>query len=208
MLWRHGRTAWNDEGRFQGQLDVPLDDVGRAQAAHAARVLAAFPPSAVVSSDLGRARETAAALAAITGLTPTLTPGLRETDAGQWQGRLLAEIVAADGERFGAWRRGADVRAGGGETRSEIAVRAVTAITAALAEVPDGEVLVAVTHGGTARATIGRLLGLPVASWIALGGLANCSWSVLEESDVVAAGWRLGEHNAGSVPEPVIGDDR
>ncbi|MCU0266580.1 MAG: histidine phosphatase family protein [Actinomycetia bacterium] len=207
MLWRHGRTAWNDTGRFQGHLDVALDDVGRGQAARAARVLAAFPPARVVTSDLGRAQETAAALACRTGLDPAVDPRLRETYGGEWQGRLVAEIAASDTERFLAWRAGADVPAGGGETRSELADRAVAAVTAALADVPDGGVLVAVTHGGTARAAIGRMLALPVGSWTALGGLANCSWSVLEESDV-PAGWRLAEHNAGSVPEPVIGDDR
>jgi probable phosphoglycerate mutase len=62
-----------------------------------------------------------------------------------------------------------------------------------------------VTHGGTARAVIGRMLGLPVELWHSLGGLANCSWSVLEER--WSGGWRLTEHNAGTLPEPVTGAD-
>jgi broad specificity phosphatase PhoE len=70
---------------------------------------------------------------------------------------------------------------------------------------PDDGVLVLVTHGGTARALIGRLLGLPQVSWQVLGGLANCSWSVLEEWG--ERSWRLTEHNAGTLPEPVMGDD-
>ena len=62
-----------------------------------------------------------------------------------------------------------------------------------------------VTHGGTARAVIGTLLGLPVEHWDVFGGLANCSWSVLEEAG--RDEWRLAEHNAGTLPEAVVGDD-
>jgi len=204
-LWRHGRTAWNDEGRFQGQLDVDLDEVGTGQAARAARLLAAMPPDAIVSSDLARAQQTAAPLGQLCGLPVHLDPGLRETFAGDWQGMLASEIAASDGARLGAWRAGADVRPGGGETRAEIADRAEAALYKRLAEVPDAGVIVLVTHGGTARALIGRLLGLPVVSWAVLGGLANCSWSVLEEWG--ERSWRLTEHNAGTLPMPVMGDD-
>jgi probable phosphoglycerate mutase len=96
------------------------------------------------------------------------------------------------------------VRPGGGETRGEVADRACAAVTDALRSLPDGGVLVVATHGGTARALIGRLLGLPEHEWHVLGGLANCSWSVLAES---SHGWRLEEHNAGRLPEPVVGTD-
>lgn len=205
MLWRHGRTAWNDEGRFQGQTDVPLDDVGLGQARRAARLLAALPPAVIASSDLGRARATAAELGALTGLPVRTDPALRETYAGNWQGLLAAEIGAADPDRLRAWRSGEEVRPGGGERRSEVADRAEAALTRLLPEVPDDGVLVVATHGGTARALIGRLLGLPLGSWHALGGLANCSWSVLEEE--TGRGWRLTEHNAGTLPEPVAGTD-
>jgi probable phosphoglycerate mutase len=206
VLWRHGRTAWNAANRFQGQTDVPLDDVGREQARQAARLVASFPPSRIVSSDLLRAVETASPLAALTGLAVTPEARLRELHAGTWQGRLGTEIEAVDGAVFRAWRSGADVRAGGGENRSELAERSSAALLEHLAGVPDGGVLVAVTHGGTARAAVGRLLGLPLDHWGVLGGLANCSWSVLEE--VGAGRFRLTEHNAGSLPEPVVGDDR
>ena len=64
--------------------------------------------------------------------------------------------------------------------------------------------LVVVSHGGTIRTTIGRLLGLAPVTWESLGGLSNCCWSVLGEG---ARGWRLTEHNAGTLPEPVLGDD-
>jgi broad specificity phosphatase PhoE len=179
--------------------------VGTAQAARAARLLAAMPPDVIVSSDLLRAVATAAPLGQMCALPVRLDPGLRETFAGGWQGELTAQIQATDGARLGAWRAGADVRPGGGETRTEIADRAEAALYRGLAEVPDTGVIVLVTHGGTARALIGRLLGLPVVSWAVLGGLANCSWSVLEEWG--ERSWRLTEHNAGTLPVPVVGDD-
>ncbi len=156
-----------------------------------------------------RTRDTAAPLAALTGLDVGVDERLRETFAGDWQGRLSTEIEASDPETLAAWRSGADVRPGGGETRSEIADRAERAVEAALEDVPAAGVLVVVTHGGTARTLIGRYLGLPVERWHVVGGLANCSWSVLEQARASAGRpefWRLVEHNAGTLPEPVMGD--
>ena len=63
----------------------------------------------------------------------------------------------------------------------------------------------AVTHGGTARATIGTLLGLPASHWWRFAPLGNARWSVLLETE---RGYRLAEHNAGTLPEPVLSDDR
>jgi glucosyl-3-phosphoglycerate phosphatase len=205
VLWRHGRTSWNDDRRFQGQTDIELDDHGRRQARRTARLLAALPPDALLSSDLTRARDTAAELASVTGLPVTVDTRLRETHAGRWEGMLAHEIQASDAATWQAWLSGGPgVRPGGGETRAEVADRAVAAVTDALPQVRAGGVLVVATHGGTARALIGRLLGLHEAEWHVLGGLANCSWSVLVESPL---GWRLEEHNAGRLPEPVAGTD-
>ena len=63
LLWRHGQTDWNMVNRFQGHSDISLNDVGRYQAQHAAKILAGMNPTSIISSDLGRARETAQALA-------------------------------------------------------------------------------------------------------------------------------------------------
>jgi probable phosphoglycerate mutase len=206
VLWRHGQTAWNLEGRLQGQTDVALDEIGREQAQTAARLLAALEPSVIVSSDLSRAADTAGALAKLVKLEVALDEGLRETYVGTWQGLTDAQIKEQFPEEYAAWR--ADHyhhRRGGGEIESEVAERAVAAVERALKLVPDRGTLVVVTHGGTARVTIARLLGLPEQSTGVLGGLSNCCWSVLGEGH---RGWRLLEHNAGSLPEPVIGDDR
>jgi len=196
------------EDRFQGHTDVELDETGRGQAERAARLLAALEPYAIVSSDLSRARDTAEALARVSGAAVREDRRLRETYGGSWQGLTVSEIRAMDAEAHTAWRSGADVPAGGAETRSDVAARVVAAISEALGEVPPGETLVVVTHGGSARAAIGSLLDLPMHRWAVIGGLSNCCWSVLEESlGRLGGSWRLVEHNAGSLPTPVMSDE-
>ncbi|MCB5164775.1 histidine phosphatase family protein [Streptomyces bambusae] len=204
VLWRHGQTSWNLERRFQGSTDIELTEAGLAQARRAARLLASLRPDAIVASDLQRAAATAAELAAITGLPVAHDAALRETYAGEWQGLTHDEIVAKYGEQYAAWKRGEPVRRGGGELETEVADRAAPVVLRhADALAPNGT-LVVVSHGGTIRTTIGRLLGLEPRHWEGLGGLSNCCWSVLGEG---ARGWRLLEHNAGTLPEPVLGDD-
>jgi probable phosphoglycerate mutase len=204
ILWRHGQTAWNLERRFQGSTDIGLTETGVAQARRAARLLASLKPAAIVASDLSRASATAAELAALTGLDVTHDEGLRETYAGEWQGLTHDEILEKYGEQYAAWKRGEPVRRGGGELETEVADRAAPVVLEHTNRLPQGGTLVVVSHGGTIRTTIGRLLGLDSYHWESLGGLSNCCWSVLGEG---ARGWRLMEHNAGTLPEPVLGDD-
>ncbi|MCW2869329.1 histidine phosphatase family protein [Actinacidiphila oryziradicis] len=204
VLWRHGQTAWNLEGRFQGTTDIPLTEIGVAQARRAARLLAGLQPYAIVSSDLQRAAATAAELASITGLDISYDEGLRETFAGVWQGLTHQEINERFGDEYAAWKRGEPIRRGGGELETEVADRVAPVVLRAAEKLPDSGTLVVVSHGGAIRTAIGRLLGLDPYTWESLGGLSNCCWSVLGEG---ARGWRLLEHNAGSLPEPVLGDD-
>lgn len=194
MLWRHGRTAWNAAGRFQGQLDPPLDDLGHRQAAASAAALAGLRPDVVVSSDAQRARATAAALSAHVQSDARL----REIHLGAWQGLTGKEAKVAFPTEWDEWLNGQDVRRGDGETYAEVGVRVGAALREQLVEVPAAGVLVAVTHGGTSRAAIGTFLGLPASGWWRLGPLGNCRWSVLLETE---RGWRLAEHNAGDPPE-------
>ncbi|WP_435975259.1 histidine phosphatase family protein [Streptomyces sp. Qhu_M48] len=204
VLWRHGQTSWNLERRFQGSTDIELTEAGVAQARRAARLLAALKPDAIVASDLKRAAATAAELAVLTGHTVAHDSALRETYAGEWQGLTHDEIVARYGEQYAAWKRGEPVRRGGGELETEVADRAAPVVLEHADKLPENGTLVVVSHGGTIRTTIGRLLGLESQHWESLGGLTNCCWSVLGEG---ARGWRLMEHNAGTLPEPVLGDD-
>ncbi|MDX3532860.1 histidine phosphatase family protein [Streptomyces sp. MB09-01] len=204
VLWRHGQTAWNLERRFQGSTDIELTETGVAQARRSARLLASLKPDAIVASDLQRASATAAELASVTGLPVQHTAALRETYAGEWQGLTHDEIIEKYGEQYAAWKRGEPVRRGGGELETEVADRAAPVVLAHADRLPQGGTLVVVSHGGTIRTTIGRLLGLNAYDWEGLGGLSNCCWSVLGEG---ARGWRLLEHNAGTLPEPVLGDD-
>jgi broad specificity phosphatase PhoE len=175
-----------------------------AQARRAARLLASMRPDAIVASDLQRAADTAAELSALTGLDVSYDEGLRETYAGVWQGLTHDEITERYSDEYAAWKLGEPVRRGGGELETEVADRAAPVVLAAADKLPEGGVLVVVSHGGTIRTTIGRLLGLDPVSWESLGGLSNCCWSVLGEG---VRGWRLNEHNAGTLPEPVLGDD-
>ncbi|WP_327388621.1 MULTISPECIES: histidine phosphatase family protein [unclassified Streptomyces] len=204
VLWRHGQTSWNLERRFQGSTDIELTEAGVAQARRSARLLASLKPDAIVASDLQRASATAAELAALTGLTVSHDAALRETYAGEWQGLTHDEILEKYGEQYAAWKRGEPVRRGGGELETEVADRAAPVVLEHVGRLPGSGTLVVVSHGGTIRTTIGRLLGLNAYDWEGLGGLSNCCWSVLGEG---ARGWRLLEHNAGTLPEPVLGDD-
>ncbi len=203
-MWRHGRTSWNATGRFQGQVDVDLDDTGRAQAHAAGRRLASLRPDLVLTSDLRRAADTAQVLARLCGAPVQVDPRLRETHLGDWQGLTLEEVRASFPGEVEAWSRGESVRRGGGEAEDAVAARVAAAVGDALRGSVPGATVVVVSHGSALRVGIGGLLGLDQAHWKALGALSNCRWSVLAEN---GPSWRLAEHNAGSLPEQVLGDD-
>ncbi|ONH24368.1 histidine phosphatase family protein [Pseudofrankia asymbiotica] len=201
LLLRHGRTEWNDNGRFQGQADPPLDTVGRAQAAAVGPVIRAMGPDLVVSSDLMRCRATAAAVS----LPYRSDARLREIDLGAWSGLTSDEAGRLFPEEDAAWRRGEDIRRGGGETYVEVAARAGALFDEILAAGPPvgpDSLVVFVLHGGTARSLIGRLLGLPPHTWWHFGPLRNCHWSLLRHEH---GRFRLVEHNVGLVRPDKVG---
>jgi glucosyl-3-phosphoglycerate phosphatase len=151
----------------------------------------------LLSSDLARAVATADAVAAATGVPCRTDPRLRELHLGTWQGLTSDEARERHPEQWADWRAGQDVARGGGETYAQAGERAAACVRDHLPEVPDGGVLLAVTHGGTARAALGVLLELEPAGWGRLAPLGNTCWSVLVEA---AWGWRLERHNAGLGP--------
>ncbi|WP_157246499.1 histidine phosphatase family protein [Nonomuraea typhae] len=195
---RHGQTLWNVEHRFQGHTDIPLDETGIAQATRAASLLAALRPTMIVSSDLQRAHDTALALARLVKLDVPVDKELRERGGGAWEGLTRDEIRARWPEEYIAWE------APDGEPVTEVAARVAAAMRRWAAQLDDDGLLVIASHGAAIRLGICELLGLPEDLWHTLGGLGNCSWSVLEEG---RKGWRLLEHNAGTLPEPVNSDD-
>lgn len=209
VIWRHGRTTWNAERRFQGQQDIDLDETGLEQARVAARQLALLRPHTIIASDLKRAAMTAQALADLVDKPVRTDPGLRETFAGEWEGKTWSELLESHGDQLNAWAAGSNLRPGGGETRTEVAQRVIEVITREVASMPARATLVVVTHGGSARGAISQLIGLPPEHWAALGVLTNCAWSVLTEKDSpYGPPWRLQEYNAGSLPAPALSDDR
>ncbi|HKE76166.1 MAG TPA: histidine phosphatase family protein [Acidimicrobiales bacterium] len=141
LLVRHGQSEWNAEGRWQGQADPPLSDLGRRQAHEAARLLGAV--DAIFASDLQRAAQTAAIISGDLGVGPVvLDPDLRERDAGEYSGLTRDEI-----ERRFPGSLAARRRPPGWEDDDSLLARALAALGRMAGAVPGGEAL-AVTHGG------------------------------------------------------------
>jgi probable phosphoglycerate mutase len=199
VLWRHGRTEWNAAGRFQGQLDPPLDEEGRNQAARTAPHLAAAGLSAedtvVVSSDLGRAAETAAPLVTLLGVPLLFDSRLREHGMGCWEGLTREEVAEQYPGQYADWLAGRPVRGRGGEGAGEVAERAL----AALVDLPPAEVAVVVSHGGTCGRLLERLLEQGPEHRRMFGPLGNCAWS---ELILQGSHWRLMRHNNSVIPMP------
>jgi broad specificity phosphatase PhoE len=152
-LVRHGQTDWNLEGRYQGQSDIPLNEVGRAQAYTLARQLKEQSFTAVYSSDLKRAIETGVIIAKALGMSVTIDSRLREINQGEWEGQLVEVIKARYVE---LWQQRsvdpAGVRPPGGETVGEVAHRVYKALDDIAHLHPNGNVLI--TSHGLALATI------------------------------------------------------
>ena len=194
ILLRHGQTEWNADDRMQGQIDTHLSPLGRAQAVQAARVLAMMNPSIIVSSDLRRALDTAARIGDLTGLPVDKDLRLRETHLGDWQGLSHSDVDAQyPGARL-KWRADPTMAPPGGESRVEVASRAVPVVTELLQRREWGDhPAVIVAHGGLIAALTAALLGLHVPSWAVFGGLGNASWVQLSQR---GGHWRLDVWNA------------
>ena len=162
LLLRHGQTAWNANGTFQGQRDVPLDDEGRRQAHAVAKRLEGRKIHALVSSDLSRAAETARIVNARLGLEIHWDARLREIDIGEWSGRKSKDVVPQESGLAAAIQRGEDPPRGGAETLAMLRERVQAGLFDALRLAPGGTLLM-VAHGGVSRTVASILLGLPDA---------------------------------------------
>jgi len=190
-LARHGRTAYNLEGRFQGQQDVPLDDTGREQALELAERAASYGFAALWSSPLLRARETADAVAARIGLQPREDARLMETDAGDWTNRSFADVIGEAPELFAAFAgANPDFAFPGGESFIEQERR----VSAALDDVEAAQVpALVVCHGMVIRAA----LSVRIGRWLPSGQrVPNGAIVPLEPSEA-----ELAEIGRGHAPE-------
>jgi broad specificity phosphatase PhoE len=163
LLARHGQSDWNEARRWQGFADRPLTERGRAQAEELADRLAEIPLDAIYSSDLRRARETAAAVGRRQGLEPTRLPGLREVNVGSWEGLTRGEAEAKFPEGFRRWQNGGTGWEDG-ETYGEMSKRVLDTAREIAAAHAGARVLV-VAHGGPIRAIHAAALGLDVEAY-------------------------------------------
>jgi broad specificity phosphatase PhoE len=181
-----------------------LDETGQAQAERVGRLLAALRPDMIVSSDLSRASATAAPLARLTGLEVALDKDLRERQGGRWEGLTDGEIRQRFPAEHTTWDPPEGELSGAVADRVAAALQRTATAVAEQVTRPEG-LAVVVSHGAALRLGMSRLLGMPEDLFGVLGPLANCSWSVLGTR---WGAWRLLEHNAGTLPEPVLSDDR
>jgi broad specificity phosphatase PhoE len=174
---RHGETPANLEGVWHGSIDTELTARGVAQAQRVAHQLAgvAPAPTAVYSSPLRRARETAGAIARRLALEARLEPDLAEYHLGDFEGKSYRELVA-EHQIFDRMRKDPDCRPGGGESPREVATRCAASLRR-IADLHRGERVVVVSHGGALTLGLGLLLDGDPSAWRRM--MDNCGISEL-----------------------------
>lgn len=193
---RHGQTDFNRDRRLQGQIDIPLNNVGRRQAAELARSVLQEAPDVIVASPLARAHDTALAVSEVCDLEVTTDPAFIERGFGVWEGLHDDEIKQRWPEQHARLRAHLPVVGLGVEDRPEVGTRVADAARALLAEHEDRTIMV-VAHGAAITLGITELLGLNTNGFQGLGGLENCHRSTLTplRSDPGRRAMRLLSHN-------------
>lgn len=184
LFVRHGETLHNRRRIFQGQSGEGLSDVGRQQAALLAARLAGLTGvrwDALVTSDLERARETAAILGEPLGLAPEPDAGLREVALGAWEGLHEDDVAARFPAEWEAWRRGDDIPRGGGERLAEVSARMADATGRIAARHAGGAVLI-VSHGAAIKSLVAHALGTTTLRLRPLRPVANTGATLLEHT--------------------------
>ena len=164
LLARHGETPWNAEGRYQGQIDIPLSPVGEAQARALGERLREVEISRAVASPLSRARRTAElALGEARAPLLALEPDVQEIAHGEWEGLLASEIGEKDPARLRAWREEPDsVMMPGGESLRQVLDRSWRGLARATEGLGEDDTLLLVAHDAVNRVLLCRILGLPI----------------------------------------------
>jgi probable phosphoglycerate mutase len=212
FVLRHGQTDWNVDQRIQGQLDVPLNAAGRWQAGQLARALQEEALAAIYSSDLSRASDTAAAVAAVVGLPVVTDAGLRERGFGSFEGLTFQEIEQRWPGQALRWRqRDPDFGPGGGESLGLFYERSVASVLRLAARHP-GQAIVLVAHGGVLdclyRAALGIELKAPRTWQIGNAAVNRLLWT---PQGLALVGWNDLGHLEGVAEDdaaPIEGDRR
>jgi len=185
LLARHGETPWNAEGRYQGQIDIPLSPVGEAQAQALGERLRGVEIARAVASPLSRARRTAE-LALGQARVPMLQldADVQEIAHGEWEGLLASEIDAKDPARLRAWREEPDtVLMPGGESLRQVLDRSWRGLARASEGLGEDDTLLLVAHDAVNRVLLCRILGLPIGKLWAFRQ-APTTLNLLEGRDV------------------------
>lgn len=198
LAFRHGQTDWNAQGRIQGHLDVPLNDLGRSQAARLTRPLQRFGAQAILSSDLMRAAESARLAGTPLGLPVHTDQRLREIFLGKAQGKTREEIEAEFGIELSSRLRShpltdMDVTVLGSESGDEVWRRATQAIHARLREDSSVRILAVASHGGVLRRLVqfaDRSDDRGQTPFDQIGWIGNCALYPLI-LNLETGGWRL-----------------
>lgn len=193
---RHGETAWNADGRIQGQLDIGLNDTGLWQAQRLGRALSEETFHAVHTSDLLRAHQTAQALADVAALPVQGSMGLRERHLGDFQGRTVPEIEALWPDQYRAWRERVPdfAPSGGGESLLQFRDRVMATVSALASAQAQGQIAV-VAHGGVMdilyRAATGQELHTPRTWTLANAAINRLLWT---PDSLTLVGWADAQH--------------
>jgi len=202
ILVRHGETEWNHLRRIQGQIDIPLNAVGLRQAEAVAQRLASHPVSALYTSDLLRASQTAAPIAAACGVVAQPDLRLRERNFGEFEGGFYDELRLTSPQRHQRMMsRDLDFDLGGGETIPVLYRRVCEALVDLVARHPQGSVVV-VTHGGVLDCAYRLATGLALDAPRTFG-LFNASLNTIaaEQGGFRLLVWGDVDHLAAAVDE-------
>jgi alpha-ribazole phosphatase len=189
-LVRHGQIAWNEQQRFCSTTNIPLSTIGRRQARHLASKLEARPITAIYSSDMARAKETAEIIARERQIEIVSSPAWREIAFGAWEGLTYSEIAATFPEQLGFFTDPEHIAPPEGETLHDVLQRIHPALTSIVRQSQSGEVVI-VSHGGVLRGLLCSLLNMPLRNqWrlrIDTGSLSAIDVSLDEQGELLAS---------------------
>ncbi|HSD91037.1 MAG TPA: histidine phosphatase family protein [Kofleriaceae bacterium] len=165
LLVRHGETAWNREGRYQGRTDIPLSETGQTQVRALGERLQPIPITVAYASPLARAKNTAEAILAGRTIPLRLEAGLIEISHGEWEGQLANDVEISHAEMFGVWRSrpGRNSPAGpGAETLGDVETRAWAVLDRICEGLGDLDTALVAAHDAVNRVILCRVLGIPL----------------------------------------------